>query len=170
MEKLYIANCTRQNFILNVRVPEGKVMRIDIPSGHQVHFPTSLNPDAKEHVLHQLHRYGGRPRADVRGKLENFTGIVYSLDKPISEDEIVGANEDQLDAAQTRSVEQATRSALASDLANRESQKGSGRRKRKAKSTGVSVVRKDSERHEEPMMDIEITDEANQKVKLPGVK
>jgi len=153
--KLFIANCTRSRFIFNVRVPESnKLMRLEIPSGQQRTFPMDLNPEQREGVLEQLHRYGARKRADVHGKLENFTGLAYSLDKPLTTDEIVSANEDQLDSAQNRSVEQATRSALAADLNFRD--KGS-KNKRTARKVEIEVLQKTDGRSDPtPMMDLSI--------------
>jgi len=153
--KLFIANCTRSNFIFNGRVPESnKTIRLDLPSGTQRSFPIDLNQGQMDGIVEQLRRYGARKRSDVHGKLENFTGLVYSLDKPLTKDEIVSAHEDQLDDAQNRSVSQATRSALASDLNFRDKgYKG----KRTAKAVTMAVLKKtDARTDPEPMMDLTI--------------
>ena len=170
--KLFVANSTRSTFIFNVRVPEiQKVIRLEIPSGQQRSFPLDMTDSQRDGVLSQLLRYGARERKDVHGKLVDFTGLVYSLDKPISENEIRGAHEDQLDAAQERSVEQATRSALASDISHRDKSNPKG--KRRPKSTSVEILKKDRDGgREEPMMNLEITEKgaANARGMDPAVK
>jgi len=164
--KLYIANCTRGHWNLNINRPEGGVIRLEIPSGQQRQFPMDPNKEGLEIVVEQIRKFGGQPRSNARGKLNEFTGIVYSTDKPLTEAEIVGANEDQLDHAQNRSVAQATRSAQAADLTVREGNNPKG--KRRAKSTQISVSKKDGERGGEvPMMDIEFTESGDRKAKLP---
>ncbi len=164
--KLFIANSTRSRFVLNVRVPEiQKIMRLEIPSGHQCSFPIDMNQGQLDDVLKQLERYGARKRESVHGKLQDFTGLVYSLDKPISADEIKAGNEQQLDAAQDRSVKQATRSALAAELSFRDPKAKS---KRSAKSVGVEVLKKESARSDEvPMMSLEISENGSQSARLP---
>lgn len=164
--KLFISNCTRSHWALNLRFPEGKAIRIGIPSGHQRPFPVDLNQEQLENVIGQVEKLGGRPRVDTHGKLNKFTGLIYSTDKPLNEKEIKGAHEDQIDHAQNRSVAQATRSALAADLNWTDEHKPRG--KRRAKTVGVSVSKKDSERGTEvPMMDIEISESGSTREKLP---
>lgn len=167
---MYIANCTRHHFVFHVRVPERRdAFRIDIQSGHQKKFPADLNAAAKENVVKQLERFGAVPAHDINSTIKRFGGIIYSLNKPITEEQIVYANENQLDSAQTRSVEQATRSALAAELANRDNTKGK-QQKRIAKTIGIEVLKKDSERgQEEKMMDLEITEQANKSASIAGV-
>ena len=156
MSKLIIANATRQNHVYNIRVPEHKLLRLDVPSGQQRTFPLSLNADQQDFVLRQLERFGAVPRSKVHGKVENFiSGCVFSLDKPLTEDEFKMANEDQLDAAQDRSVKQAVRLVKAADLSHRED--NSVRGKRALKSLEVSVSAKTDKRGGEvPMMGVEI--------------
>lgn len=170
MPKLYIANCTRFEHVFNIRVPEvSKLLRIEISSGHQRTFPLDLNKEQTEYVVRQLERYGAKPRAEVHGKLNDFiSGVVYSLDRPLNEDEIVAANEDQIDAAQNRSVRQAVRLAQVAELAVHEGEDGKSkaRGKRLAKSVEVEVLRKDSKNgQEEPMMGIEFTEQSNQRIR-----
>lgn len=167
---MYIANCTRSHFVFNVRVPERRdAFRIDIQSGHQKKFPIELNAAGKEMVIKQLERFGAVPAPDINSTVKRFGGVIYSLTKPISEQQILYANENQLDSAQTRSVEQATRSALAAELANRDNVKGK-QQKRIAKSIGIEVLKKEAERgKEERMMDLEITDQANRSASIAGI-
>lgn len=164
--KLFIANCTRSRFIFHASIEKGsKARRLDIASGHQEIFPGDLNQEQLAYVVTQLERYGGRKRADIRGKLEKFTGIAYSLDKPLSEDEIIAGNEAQLDAAQNRSVAQATNSALAAERAFRDPKTP---KKRSVKTVGVEVLKKTDARGDEvPMMNIEITENGSTSAKLP---
>ena len=165
--KLFVANSTRSRFILNVRVPEiNQAIRLDIASGCQRSFPLDLSESQWKDVSEQLARFGARKRSDVHGKLDKFTGLVYSLDKPISEDEIVAAFEDQIDSAQTRSVTQATRSALSADLAWRDKNNPKG--KRKASSVKVEVLKKtDGRKRDEPLFDLEISEQGSRSANLP---
>lgn len=164
--KLIIANCTRSRFIFHARVPEhDKVRRVEVASGHQEFFPGDLNEEQLKSVVNQLERYGGRNRPEIRGKLKDFTGIAYSLNKPLSESEIVSANEAQLDNAQNRSVAQATNSALAADRAFRDKKSP---KKRTVKSVSVEVLeRSDARSDERPMMNIEISENGSTTAKLP---
>ncbi len=164
MSKLIIANTTRQNHVYNIRVPEHKLLRLDVPSGQQRTFPLSLNADQQDFVLRQLERFGAVPRSKVHGKVENFiSGCVFSLDKPLTEEEFKMANEDQLDAAQDRSVKQAVRLVKAADLAHRENNQVRG--KRALKSLEVSVSAKTDKRGGEiPMMDVEIVEGGQDRV------
>lgn len=162
---LFIANATRANQVLILGVPGMRNIRMDITSGHQGKFPVDLTSDQRNSVMEQLHRYGAVERRNVHGQVREFTGLVYSFDKPVSEDEIAAGNEEQLDHAQDRSVTQATRSALAADLAHRD-QDNRRKGKRKSKKVSVEVLR-----HEDgidtPMMGVTIDDEASTRAKLP---
>lgn len=164
MSKLIIANTTRQNHVYNIRVPEHKMLRMDVPSGQQRTFPLSLNQEQREFVLKQLERYGAVPRDKVHGKLENFiSGCVFSLDNPLTEEEFKMANEDQLDAAQDRSVKQAVRLVKAADLSHRENNQVRG--KRALKSLEVSVSAKTDKRGGEvPLMGMEIVEGGQDRV------
>ena len=164
--KVFIASCTRGTFIFNAKLPENpKIIRVEIPSGHQVVFPIDMNEPQRAELIQQLERYGARERKGSHGKLEKFHGLVYSDEKPMKSDEIIAANVDQLDSAQNRSVEQATRSALAAELPFRDPK---DRRKRTVKTVGIEVLEKtEAGVKERPMMNVQIDETGSRNEKLP---
>ncbi len=116
---LYIANATRQDVVFLLRLPEkAKLHRLTLSSGRQDVIKDMSQNDINSIITH-LERYGAVKRSNVRGKLSNFVGYVYSLDKPITEDEFHYGNEEVIDAAQNRSVVEATKAAMASELVSR---------------------------------------------------
>jgi DNA-binding PadR family transcriptional regulator len=137
MATIYIANCSRQELDMPISIPEySKLYYVRISSGRETEIK-NLNPIQVEYVVAHLERFGARKRSEVRGKLDKFnSGTIYSLDKPINEDEIVAANEEHLDNAQERSVYQITRSALAADQAMRDK---NDKRKRLAREVSVEI-------------------------------
>lgn len=164
---MYIANATRQNFRFCFRLPESqKVQVCEIPSGSQAMLGQNWTEGEQQSVLKQLEKFGGREHTEARRGLRNFdSGILYSMDKPVASNEIEYGNEQHLDAAQDRAVKQATLSALAADQANRDKKT----KKRKAKKVSVEVAKHGDPRkgEDEPMMNVEISEEGSTSEKLP---
>jgi hypothetical protein len=116
---LYVANSTRQDVVFHFRLPEkAKMYRLTLSSGRQDMIKDMSQNDVEAIVKH-LERYGAVKRSGVRGKLKEFVGYIYSLDKPINEDEFHYGSEEVIDAAQNRSVVEATKAAMASELVSR---------------------------------------------------
>ncbi|EOT5948836.1 hypothetical protein ACK6F9_002240 [Escherichia coli] len=78
--KLYIANCSRQPHTFNYKLPEKtQSFGVIIPSGRQ-HMIENQS-DIIDHIIRQHEPYGFQ-RCDKVDK--NFSGICYSIDKPVS--------------------------------------------------------------------------------------
>ncbi|MDE2104860.1 MAG: hypothetical protein KGL39_46920 [Patescibacteria group bacterium] len=133
---IWIANTTRQEFELQVRLPEmGRIYTVKISSGKQAEVK-DLTPSQEEYMLQHLVRFGAVKRQDMHGKAKEFTGIAYSLDKPFKMDEFHYGLEDVLDHAENRAVDQAVKSALAADVHMRDKSTGD----RMSLSTEVEMV------------------------------
>lgn len=166
---LYIANTTKQNFNHHFRIPEKtRAYFVRIESGTQVRVGDEWNTAQQDKVIEQLERYGGRKASAVSGNLENFPGIFYSSDKPISESQIVGGHEAVVDGQERRSAAEATKSALGFDAANRDRKRGG---KRLAKVTEVTV-QQDIPRNEKPTgkevhFSVGVSEDGSSSAKLP---
>lgn len=140
MSKIYIANTTRQHLRLPIRINEpekgSKVIRFEIPSGQQLMIGSGFSEDQVADVISHLERFGGKK--SVSQKLNGFMGILYSVDKPISEDNIRTGHEAVIDASQKRSATESIRAAESFDTSTREN---SGRGKRLARETQVVIER-----------------------------
>lgn len=134
---LFVANCTKQNWMLNVRIPEtGRLAIIEIPSGQQRDIGKGLSDAGVSQVIAHLERFGVRNNADSKLRPDDFDGYLYSLDKPVKSDKISNAHDVLVDKQERRSATEATRSALAFDNATRDKKSG----KRLASVSEVEVV------------------------------
>ncbi|OYV52334.1 MAG: hypothetical protein B7X10_00105 [Burkholderiales bacterium 21-58-4] len=121
---IWVANTTRQEQELHVRLPEMSGPYIcRISSGRQGEVK-NLSPAQEEAFIAHLARYGAAKRADLHGKVKGFQGISYATDKAFKMDEFHYGHEEVLDTAQDRSVEEAVRSALAADMKMRDPSTG----------------------------------------------
>lgn len=110
--KIYIRNTTRQAYEINVRLPEmGRVYMLALHPATTKEI-SDLNGEQLERLITHLNFYGFRNRKDVHGKVDDYHGVLYSLDKPITDDEVLAGYEIVMDKAQDRSVKEATRAAL----------------------------------------------------------
>ena len=152
---MYIANSSRQDFRFHFRLPESNSTIVeDIPSGQQVEIGKGWSDGALQAMMQQLERYGAREAKEARRGLREFdSGLIYSLDKPVSENEIYYAWEQKLDYNKERAVNQATRSALSADVPHRD--KG----KRQAKEVGIEVEAEGDPKTEgrKGLMDVTVT-------------
>lgn len=166
---LYIANTTKQHWNHSFRVPEmNRPVFVRIESGTQIELGKNWGSEQTECIIRQLEKFGARRASEVSGKLENFPGIFYSH-RVISEDDIVAGHEAVVDGQERRSASEATRSALAFDVATRD-KKGKGRRL--AKVTEVEV-RQDIPRNEKPTgkevnLSISVSEDGSSSDKLLG--
>jgi hypothetical protein len=166
---LYIANTTRQNWNHHFRVPEmSRPYFVQIPAGRQVKVNENLGRDSEDAIIRQLLRYGGRNANEVSGRLEQFPGIFFRTDRAISESEIVSGHEAVLDHAERRSADEATRSALAFDAINRDSDTN----QRLARETQVEIIQevpKDQKRTgEEVNFSVSVAENGSSSFKMPG--
>lgn len=167
---VYVANTTKQHWHHHFRVLEmPRPFFVRIESGTQIAVGQGWNQQQTDHFIQQLEKYGARDAREVSGKLENFPGLFYSTSKPISEDQILAGHDAVVDAQERRSATEASRSALAFDVANREGRKGRG--KRLAKVSEVTVTQ-DVPRNEKPSgkevnLSITVSEDGTSNAKLP---
>lgn len=78
--KLYIANCSRQTHHFNYKIPE-KLQSFGVPiKPGQQHMIEQL-PEVIRHIIKQHEPYGFQCCTKVD---KHFSGICYSLDKPVT--------------------------------------------------------------------------------------
>ncbi|MCZ5496752.1 hypothetical protein O5479_14310 [Escherichia coli] len=106
--KLYIANCSRQPHTFNYKLPEKtQSFGVTIPSGRQ-HMIENQS-DIIDHIIRQHEPYGFQ-RCDKVDK--NFSGICYSIDKPVSVGRIEDCAEQKTENLESMSEEILAASAI----------------------------------------------------------
>ncbi len=136
---LYIANTTKQNITHCFRAPEtGRSQMVEIPSGKQQAIGKDWSSSQIEGVINHLEIYGAKEAKTIKGKTENFSGLLYSTGAPIKDHQIVAGHEAVVDNQERTSADEATKSALAFDASNR-GKTGKTKGKRMAKVTAVEV-------------------------------
>ena len=137
MTRIYVANGTKQRLKFNYRLPESnRIHELEVHSGHQEMIGEQWSQQHVEYFIKQLEHAGFRRSHDTNGRMENFSGWMYSLDKPTTETQIESGHEARVEAQEKISAVEAQRGALAMDQANRAPK---DRRKRLAKVTTVEV-------------------------------
>lgn len=149
---LYIANTTKQNITHCFRAPEtARTQMVEIPSGQQQIIGKDWNTGQTDEVIRHLEIYGAREAKTIKAKTENFSGLLYSTGAPIKDYQIVAGHEAVVDHQERTSADEATKSALAFDNANRV-KTGKSKGKRTAKVTSVEVTQ-DTPANEKPTGD-----------------
>jgi organic radical activating enzyme len=137
MTIIYVANGTKQRLKFNYRLPESnRIHELDVHSGRQEQIGEGWTDTNIEYFIKQLENAGFRRSSETNGRLENFSGWMYSVDKATSETQIRSGHEARVEAQEKISAVEAQRGALAMDQANRVP---GNRRKRLAKVTSVEV-------------------------------
>jgi hypothetical protein len=137
MTCIYVANGTKQRLKFNYRLPEStRIHELEVHSGRQEPIGENWSAAHVEYFIKQLEHAGFRRSTETNGRMENFSGWMYSLDKPTSETQIRSGHEARVEAQEKISAVEAQRGALAMDQANRAPK---DRRKRLAKVTTVEV-------------------------------
>lgn len=81
--KMYIANATKQNMDFIYRLPEVKGLRVQtIPIAGQIQITGDLNQIQVDAIIEQHGKYGMIPVEEV-DRARAFTGLCYSIDKPV---------------------------------------------------------------------------------------
>lgn len=152
---IYVSNPSTQEVVFYYRRAITKdasgPSAVNIPRGGQVELTRGMRWTSEErsYVIGQIVRNGGANAAEAHGRMgSRFTGLLYREEHPVDEDEIVTAYESVKAAAEERSVERATRGALAFDRTANRGQK----RDRLAKVTSVEV-RQELAPHQKPTGD-----------------
>ena len=133
---MYICNATTQTWMPNFRVPEMKRVHVArIFSGQQVEVGRDWNSVQLQSVIEQLERFGAKNIKDVK-HAHKFSGLLYSLDKPVKVDLIEEGHSDMVEEQSKRSVQELTKSALGFDAALRDKKT----RRRTAKATTLEIT------------------------------
>lgn len=137
MTKIYVANATKQTLRHLYRLPEStRVFSLEIGSGRQELVGERWSPGQQEAFIRQLDQAGFRQSQETNRKLEEFSGWLYSLGKPVGETDIYHGHEAVVEHQEARSASEAQKAAMAFDMSNRPQK---DRRKRLAKVTQVEV-------------------------------
>lgn len=137
MTQIYVANGTKQRLKFNYRLPESnRIHELEVHSGRQEMIGEQWSQQHVEYFIAQLEHAGFRRSHDTNGRMENFSGWMYSLDKPTTETQIESGHAARVEAQEKISAVEAQRGALAMDQANRLPK---DRRRRLAKVTTVEV-------------------------------
>lgn len=138
MTKIFVANGTKQRLKFHYRLPEStRIHELEVHSGHQEVIGEEWTDSHVKYFIWQLENAGFRRSSETNGRMENFSGWMYSLDKPTSETQIRSGHEARVEAQEKISAVEAQRGALAMDQANRAPR---DKRKRLAKVTTVEVI------------------------------
>ena len=137
MTKVFVANGTKQRLKFHYRIPEStRIHELEVHSGHQELIGEGWTDTTVEYFIKQLENAGFRRSHETSGRMDNFSGWMYSLDKPTTETQIESGHEARVETQEKISAIEAQRGALAMDQANRVPK---DRRKRLAKVTTVEV-------------------------------
>ena len=168
---VYIANCTRQNWTYYYRLPEmHQNAHISIPSGNQERLGDRMSPNQFNALLEDLQRWGVKDFKDLKGKVEDFSGLLFSVDKPIKEDHFHIGLDKVIESANQRAVEEVQKAALGLDRVNRD--KKSGRRLVKevtTEITGDAVVNSKSTGNDAHFQ-MSVSEDGMDKPKIRGLK
>lgn len=132
---MYIANTTRQNIHFWCRLPERRAPTpIPIPAGGQVIVGSKWTSSEIASFVEQIEEFGGRQAGEANKKLRKYAGLLYSFDKPVTDDQFLNAHEKVKEDQHNRSVVELTKAAARRDMAvRREAKIG------KTKTTSLSV-------------------------------
>lgn len=137
MTTIYVANGTKQRLKFNYRLPEStRIHELEVHSGRQEAIGDGWTDTNIDYFIKQLEHAGFRRSSETNGRLENFSGFMYSVDKATTATQIESGHEARVEAQEKISAVEAQRGALAMDQANRLPR---DRRKRLAKVTSVEV-------------------------------
>lgn len=118
MEKLYIANCSKQEFDFTYTIPENpRPFKHNIRAGTQIEIPA--NQDVIDAIIRQHSLYG---MMEVNQVKKGFGGLCYRLNKPINvsaiEQGISQSDQEMIDRAQqARNITAAAQDKIISEKA-----------------------------------------------------
>lgn len=89
MTTLYVANTSKQIHQFIYRRPESQATSppLEIPPGQQRSIGTNLTDSDVDFIIRHHAKYGMVPAKEA-AKTKDFVGLCYSVDKPISEDNL----------------------------------------------------------------------------------
>ena len=114
---LTLANTSKQHHKFFYRHP-GRMQHtfIDIASGRQVELKDIFDANAIENVIAQLRVIGARSKEDLSIKPDpDFHGLVFSVNKPLTTEQILESAEKVSDGADITSADESIKSAIGAD-------------------------------------------------------
>lgn len=160
---MFIANTSRRNWEVRHYIRDtNRNIFVPISMGHQEEIK-GLSPKEQESLIAHLRLFGAIERAEVHRKQQNFEGLVYSMDRPLKEEEYRAGLEEVLDEAQSRSVVEATRSAVAGDAAVTKTTGG----KRMIGDTSVGMEQELGNMKDRKRMSVTVTPTVSQSDRIP---
>lgn len=109
---LFIANCSKQNLEFTYRLPGSmQVVRMPIEAGKQVNISNLKQPDL-DAIIKQHAKYGLVHAKEAAGK-QQFAGYAYSVDKPVTLNQITDKMEHNVDVAVDRANDMRAATTLA---------------------------------------------------------
>lgn len=165
---IYIANTTKQTIQHSFRAPESdRTQMIEIPSGQQSEIGQNWNSHQTDIVVKHLEIFGARNINALKGSLKDYSGMLYSTNKPITTEQIEGGHEAVLEHQQNRSVAEVTKNALAFDNVTQKNGKG----QRLASETEVTVKQdiapKTKRTGKEVDFSLSVSEQGNPNARLP---
>lgn len=119
MTTLYIANTSKQKHLFIYRRAEATSTTppIEIPPGTQVMIGKNLSPEEVDSII-EHHGHYGMVNARDAARADNFVGLCYSIDKPISEEnmELTYDHNDEILDAIAESNREKTAVAISANL------------------------------------------------------
>ncbi|MGC9271247.1 hypothetical protein [Acidiphilium sp.] len=109
---LYVRNTTRQAFEFNVRLPEMKrvfTLKLHPKKTREI---DNFSPEQTAAMIEHMVAHGAVDRKKISVSLADYSGVIYSTDRGIKDDDVLAGYEATLDNAQDRSVKEATRAAI----------------------------------------------------------
>lgn len=104
---LYVANCTNQNHIFPFLIPEDNKLRHKlIPMGGQALIYRKDATREEMLAIVKQHEVYGITDVDRIDQRRGFTGMCFSLDKPINVAKIMSANQQNIEAAAAQASQQ----------------------------------------------------------------
>ncbi len=101
--RLFLGNSTKQHFDFHYRLPEDDPKavhrRLTIPVGTQICLPGEHSREVLESIIGPSLRYGWM-ESNAISRAKTFVGLLYSFDKPITENAlsyVIEANDGKLD-------------------------------------------------------------------------
>lgn len=82
--KMFVANCTKQARDFTYRLPDkgSRMQRIEI--GQQIQIAGDLSQPEVDSIIDHYAKYGMKSVEEARKARGTFTGLCYSLDKPVA--------------------------------------------------------------------------------------
>lgn len=113
MAKLYIGNPSKRIVQFNYPMIGRGNFGIEIAPGQQKRIPFDLQKEELDAIVRVARVFGALSADETGGKLKNRAGLVYRVDKPISEKDLTDSFEANEQVAATVAAEELQNSAAA---------------------------------------------------------